>query len=310
MSRFVGLEHVQLDIPPGGEAVARAFYASVLGLHEIAKPGSLSQTGVWFTVGTGEIHLGAVADARPAVKGHAAIRVVGLGGVAKRCEESGHAVEHDHRYPGRERFYVRDPFGNRLELFELDDDASKPPRGPQPTIETARLILRPFVAADAPEVQRLAGDARVAETTLNIPHPYPDGLAESWIAAHASRWDEGVLATFAVVERSTNELVGACGLVIEPRHAKAELGYWIAVSHWSRGFATEAGRAIIDFAFDVLKLNRVQARHYPRNPASGRVMQKLGMTFEGIHRESLRKHDVSEDSAMYAILAADPRPPR
>jgi RimJ/RimL family protein N-acetyltransferase len=175
----------------------------------------------------------------------------------------------------------------------------------QPTLETERLILRPFTLVDAPEVQRAAGERAIADTTLNIPHPYPDGAAEQWIAGHAAGFAYGVLATFAIVTRSDGRLVGAIGLVVEPAHARAELGYWIAVSYWGRGYATEAARAVIAFGFDALGLHRIQAQYLTRNPASGRVMQKVGMRFEGIRRGLVRKWDRFEDIAEHAILASD-----
>ena len=91
-------------------------------------------------------------------------------------------------------------------------------------------------------------------------------------------------------------------------HSSAELGYWVRESHWGRGYATEAGREILDFGFASLKLHRIHARHLVRNPASGRVLQKLGMRREGIHRHAVRKWDVFEDVAQYAALVTE-RPP-
>lgn len=175
----------------------------------------------------------------------------------------------------------------------------------QPTLTTERLILRPFTPADAPAVQRLAGAREIADTTLTIPHPYPAGGAEQWIATHAQRFAAGTLATYAIVEQQRKEVVGAVGLNIDPEHALGELGYWIGVPFWGRGYATEAAHALIGFGFAALHLNRVQARHVVRNPASGRVMQKLGMMYEGTFRQAMRKWDRFEDIAMYAVLAAE-----
>ena len=303
MTTVLSLEHVQLDIPPDGEERARAFYAKVLGLSEMPKPSSLNPRGAWFRVGTGELHLSVVPEARPALKGHAAIRVRGLDTIAARCEAAGHEVEHDQRYPGRSRFYVRDPFGNRLELFQLDEDGGATRRGEQPTVETARLTLRPFHPDDAPAVQDLAGAAEVADSTLSIPHPYPPGAAEAWIATHPEQWEDGSVATFAVIARDTRSLVGAIGLMVAPQHACAEVGYWIGVPYWNRGFATEAGRALFDYAFGPLGLHRIEGRHFTRNAPSGRVMQKLGMHFECVQRDALRKNGRFEDIARYAIVA-------
>jgi RimJ/RimL family protein N-acetyltransferase len=94
-------------------------------------------------------------------------------------------------------------------------------------------------------------------------------------------------------------------LAISREHSRAELGYWIGVPYWRRGFATEAGRSIVRFGFEELGLHRVQARHLERNPASGSVLRKLGMQLEGIHRHAVRKWGVFEDVALYSVLITD-----
>jgi RimJ/RimL family protein N-acetyltransferase len=179
------------------------------------------------------------------------------------------------------------------------------PSRKQPELTTQRLLLRPFVLADAWDVQRLAGAWEIADTTLNIPYPYVDGVAEGWIASHALRFNEGTLAAFAVVDRREAVLVGAVGLTIDPEHSRGELGYWIGVPFWRQGYATETVRAVMNFGFKELRLNRIQGRHLVRNPASGRVMQKVGMTYEGTLRKSIRKWEVYEDVAMYSALAEE-----
>lgn len=175
----------------------------------------------------------------------------------------------------------------------------------QPTLRTERLALRPFAIEDASAVQRLAGERAIADTTLSIPHPYPDGAAEEWIQSHAEGWSAGRLANFAITTPADSSVLGAVGLAIRPAHAAAELGYWVGVPYWGRGYATEASRALMDFGFRRLMLHRIQARHLIRNPASGRVMQKLGMRLEGIHRHAVRKWGIFEDVAHYAILETD-----
>ncbi len=172
----------------------------------------------------------------------------------------------------------------------------------QPTLQTARLVLRPFRPEDAPEVRRLAGDRRVADTTLSVPHPYPDGAAEGWISTHAARWAEGTEAVFAVTDRRTGALLGAAGLVLDPAQQRAELGYWIGPDYWNRGYATEAARAMIRFGIRGLGLHRIVARHFTRNPASGAVLRKAGMTREGRQREHFRRWDRWEDTDVYGIL--------
>ena len=192
-------------------------------------------------------------------------------------------------------------------MAELASDAPDERRAEQPALQTARLVLRPFTLADAPAVRRLAGERDVAATTLNIPHPYEEGVAEDWIRTHAPRFESGELATFAITERGTGELLGAIGLAITPQHERAEMGYWIGKSYWGRGYATEAAAAMLAYAFDVLGLNRVHATHLTRNPASGRVMHKVGMTYEGRSREHLKKWGVFEDVERYGILRSEYR---
>jgi RimJ/RimL family protein N-acetyltransferase len=170
-----------------------------------------------------------------------------------------------------------------------------------PNLRTSRLLLRAFHPRDAPVVQSLAGVEEVALTTQNIPHPYLDGMAEAWIASHAPAWDEGKFLTLAV-ESDAHGLVGAVSLHFEAAHRRGELGYWIGLPFWGNGFATEASGALMMFGFRDLDLNRIQARHMTRNPASGRVMEKLGMSAEGVQRQHVLVRGRFEDIAMYAIL--------
>jgi ribosomal-protein-alanine N-acetyltransferase len=172
----------------------------------------------------------------------------------------------------------------------------------QPTLSTKRLTLRPFVADDAFDVERLAGMREIADTTLTIPHPYPHGAAAEWILTHAPAWKAGTAATFAIVENETGRLVGVTSLAINCAHRRAELGYWIALDRWNQGYATESNQRLIDFGFEVLGLHRIEARHFLRNPASGRVMLKLGMEPEGIERDWAVKGDRYESLAVYSIL--------
>jgi RimJ/RimL family protein N-acetyltransferase len=174
---------------------------------------------------------------------------------------------------------------------------------PQPTLATPRLVLRPFVIADGPRVRELAGDWAIADTTAVVPHPYPEGGGEQWIANHPADWAAGHAVTYGVVLRAEDLLVGAMGLGIERWRAVGVLGYWIGKPYWGRGYATEAAAALLDLAFGPLALHRVEATHLIRNPASGRVMEKLGMRFEGAFRDATLKWGRYEDVAQRAILA-------
>lgn len=174
-----------------------------------------------------------------------------------------------------------------------------------PTIETARLTLRAFDLTDAPAVQRLAGAHEIADTTLLIPHPYPDGVAQQWIATHATEWTAHRALPLAVTLRPTGEFIGSIGLIFTPEHHRAELGYWIAVPFWGKGFATEAARALIDYGFRELGLHRVQAHHFARNLASGRVLLKAGLQREGLSAHAICKNGRFEDAVFYGVLRRD-----
>jgi ribosomal-protein-alanine N-acetyltransferase len=175
----------------------------------------------------------------------------------------------------------------------------------RPELTTDRLRLRPFTLADAPVVQRLVGDRDIASTTLNIPHPYEDGTAEKWISTHQEKFERGEETTFAIALRKDGGLIGAMGLVINQKHESAELGYWIGKPYWGNGYGTEAAKAVLHYGFTVLGLNRIYATHMSRNPASGRVMEKIGMKYEGCSRQHVKKWDVFEDLKMYAILKSE-----
>lgn len=174
-----------------------------------------------------------------------------------------------------------------------------------PQLETGRLVLRPFTTADAAEVRRLAGDRAIADTTLNIPHPYEAGMAEAWIGTHQDTFDREQGVTLAITRKPDGVLVGAIGLMGLVKGHQAELGYWIGKPYWSEGYCTEAARVLLRYAFTDLALVRVHATHLTRNPASGRVMQKIGMRHEGCRRHHVKKWDQLEDVELYGILRQD-----
>lgn len=202
-------------------------------------------------------------------------------------------------------------------------------------IETERLRLRPLRLADGPTVQRYAGARDVAKTVINIPHPYEDGIAEKWIAATHDALARGDQIHLAVILRGDahgnrpdqgdadggadpcgsdeglqgdsagDQFIGAVGLAINKQNHAAELGYWIGKPYWNNGYGTEATRALVAYGFRQLELNRIQARHMMSNPASGRIMQKLGMSYEGTHRQAALRFGSYEDLAVYAILRSE-----
>ena len=114
----IGLDHVQLAIPPGGEPLARDFFAGLLGMVEVPKPANLSPAGCWFTGGGAALHIGIDPDFRPARKAHPALLVDDLAALRARLAGSGCVIRDDTPVKGYARFFTEDPFGNRIELME------------------------------------------------------------------------------------------------------------------------------------------------------------------------------------------------
>ena len=145
-------------------------------------------------------------------------------------------------------------------------------------IRTARLLLRPGWAEDASELARAIGDEAIVRNLASAPWPYRLADAEAFLASDR-RPDE---FAFLVFRRTHGppQLIGAAGLGRNPEGA-TEVGYWIARRHWGLGYATEAARAVIDIAREGLRLPRLRAHHFVDNPASGRVLEKLGFRRTG-----------------------------
>jgi RimJ/RimL family protein N-acetyltransferase len=153
-------------------------------------------------------------------------------------------------------------------------------------------------AADCAVFQRELSRVEMARM-LAIPHPYPEDGAAKWVAAAQPGRD------FAIVLRETGEVIGGISIVESEHHRRAELGYWCAIDFWGRGYATEAVRAVIDHGFRVLALNRVHAECHGDNPASRRVLEKAGMTFEGRLRQHSYRVDRFADKLQFGVLRDD-----
>ncbi len=173
-----------------------------------------------------------------------------------------------------------------------------------PTLRTERLLLRAFAPEDAPDVQRLVGDREVART-LPVPHPYEDGMAEEWIASHRPALESGKHVTLAMALREDGALVGRITLHLNAQDRNAEFGYWIGAPYWGRGYATEAAKEMLRYGFEELGLHRVHASHLGNNPASGKVLRKVGMSHEGTRPEHFERWGEHQDSVLYGLLARD-----
>jgi RimJ/RimL family protein N-acetyltransferase len=148
--------------------------------------------------------------------------------------------------------------------------------GSIPVLETKRLSLRAPRLEDAKTVAAIANDRRIAENTVRIPHPYQTSDAEDFITGANKAGGE---ATFLITLRDET-VIGACGIVVQEK--TPELGYWLGVPYWGKGYATEALHAAIDYAFTDLAHEALQAGARVTNPASRRVLEKCGFQWTGV----------------------------
>jgi len=162
---------------------------------------------------------------------------------------------------------------------------------------TERLFLRPGWVEDAPALSRAIGDESVAHNLSRVPWPYALGDAERFLTSP----QPPKRPSFLIFLRDCARLIGGVGLSgegIEP-----ELGYWIAREHWGRGYATEAGQAVVAIADESLRLPALKAAHAIDNPASGRVLDKLGFQPQGLER----RHSLARRGDMEVKLFARER---
>jgi ribosomal-protein-alanine N-acetyltransferase len=172
----------------------------------------------------------------------------------------------------------------------------------QATLLTDELVLRPPQTADASAIQLLAGDERIADTTANIPHPYPDGAAHDWLREVAAATLAGDQLVYAITLAREAQLVGIVSLM-DINDAEAELGYWIGVPYWGRGIATGAVACLLEHAFSQMGLRRIHARVLSRNPASARVLLRLGFTHTGTAINTCGYRRQREPTEYYQLLS-------
>lgn len=181
---------------------------------------------------------------------------------------------------------------------------------PQPILNTSRLKLRPFSAADTQRVAELANDEEISRNLRSFEFPYSLDDAKDWVSGLPAEWEQGKSAVFAIcfgqAEPQQEQLVGAIGIVLDQQSNLGELGYWVGRKYWGQGIATEASQSMLDFAFGQLGLNKVVAECLVRNPASARVIEKVGMVQEGFLEKHFRKNVADEycDVRVFGLLRA------
>lgn len=176
---------------------------------------------------------------------------------------------------------------------------------PTPTLTTDRLVLRPFTDADGDDLFALQSDARVLRY-WDAP-PWTDRSRSAGFLDRCRRMaDEGSGARVVLARRRDAAFLGWCTVSSwNPDFRSASLGYCLAESAWGQGYATEAARALLEWAFASLDLNRVQAEADTRNAASARVLEKLGFVREGTLREDCIVDGDVSDSWVYGLLRRD-----
>ncbi|PUB35691.1 RimJ/RimL family protein N-acetyltransferase [Elizabethkingia sp. YR214] len=167
-------------------------------------------------------------------------------------------------------------------------------------IETERLILSPLKESDIPLITEYLQEKIISDNTSNIPHPYSESDARTWIKMSDDALTAKTGYTFAIREKE-GKIIGAIGLH-DRSDNKAELGYWIAVPFWNKGYATEAASAILNFGIKELKFHKIYATHFIHNPASGKIMEKIGMQKEAILKHHIKKEEQYLDIQMYSLI--------
>ena len=172
----------------------------------------------------------------------------------------------------------------------------------KPTLSTPRLSLRAFGQPDAPAIARLADDIQIYRNTLKIPYPYTEADARLWLSIQKEQARTGTGAVFAITRKDNGLMMGACGMELFSDHKRGELGYWLGRDFWGQGYATEAATAVVGWGFSALSLNRISAARFADNPASGRVLEKIGMQEEGMLRRHAFRDKEFRDMVMYGLL--------
>ncbi|PWN64567.1 GNAT family N-acetyltransferase [Chryseobacterium oncorhynchi] len=169
-----------------------------------------------------------------------------------------------------------------------------------PIIETERLILSQLEEADVPFIVELLQHRIYSDLTSNIPYPYTENDAKLWLKMSKDALENNSGYTFGIRNKE-KLLIGAIGLH-DRDDDKAELGYWIGIPYWNKGYVTEAARAIVNFGFKELNFNKIFATHFLHNPASGKIMEKIGMEKEALLKQHMKKDGEYFDIAMYSIF--------
>lgn len=170
-----------------------------------------------------------------------------------------------------------------------------------PTIQTERLILNQPLHTDVPDIVRYIDHPIIYQNTLNIPRPYFEKDAIIWLGKGLEGFKDGTIHRFAIRLKEDPTFIGAIGLIVDLRHNRAEVGYWIAEPFWNQGYMTEALAVMLRYGFTKVELQKIIATYIPTNVASSKVMEKCGMIKEGELKDHTRKDGVYQTVIQYRL---------
>jgi len=173
-----------------------------------------------------------------------------------------------------------------------------------PHLSTPRLLLKPLQRDQAETLCALANGPKIADNTASIPSPYTLETALDFVARMEEKYRSGLLSLGMHV-RETDELIGVVSLRLSAAHGSGHLGGWVAAHCRNQGYAAEAAVGVTDFGFSELGLHRVGSQCFSRNKESARVMEKIGLQYEGCMRGAFLKNGVHEDMLLYGMVRTD-----
>ena len=167
-------------------------------------------------------------------------------------------------------------------------------------LQTKRLLLRPLEIEDAVVIKELLSDREIADNA-NIPYFYDLFMAESWVTRRQQKTINNEEATFAIILKDTNQLLGTTSLLFKENKSSAGLGYWLGRKYWHHGYATEAVTKVLDYGLHELNLPLIYADHFVWNHASKKVLLKAGMEYKYNFKKYISKWDRFEEVVYYEI---------
>lgn len=168
--------------------------------------------------------------------------------------------------------------------------------------ETKRLYFRRFTYKDSGRVAYLCNDRDLVDNLLYLPYPYTEAHAREWISYHNENFIKERLYEFAIILKEDDRIIGCISLSNDKMNLKGDVGYWIGRDYWGQGYATEALEGLIKYAFEERGFHKICSEHFIYNPASGRVMQKASMDFEGIRKDHIFKNGSFHTVVTYGII--------